>query len=129
MPKGIKIENMVYKLFKVFYSLKHSPRFWYKRLSSSLLEKISFSQIYIDHNILITKTRINRPIVSIFVNDIKIIEVKKSGMTTRIKQKLTSVFLIVDIGSISFYLGLKMERNCKQKTLKLFQPAYIDKVL
>lgn len=30
---------------------------------------------------------------------------------------------------ISFYLGLKIERNCKQKTIKLSQPAYINKII
>lgn len=30
---------------------------------------------------------------------------------------------------ISFYLGLKIERNCQNKTLKLSQPTYIKKIL
>lgn len=32
------------------------------------------------------------------------------------------------MGPISFYLGLKVQRNQKKQTIKLFQPAYIDKV-
>lgn len=45
------------------------------------------------------------------------------------KPKLTIAFLIVDIESISFYLGLKIECNREKQTIKLFQPAYIDKIL
>ena len=36
---------------------------------------------------------------------------------------------MVDMGPISFYLGLKIERNREKQTIKLSQPAYIDKVL
>ncbi len=42
---------------------------------------------------------------------------------------MAAAFEIVDMGPISFYLGLKVERDRQKKTLKLFQPAYIDKIL
>lgn len=35
---------------------------------------------------------------------------------------------MIDMGPISFYLGLKVERDRQKKTLKLSQPAYIDKI-
>ena len=47
----------------------------------------------------------------------------------RIKIELTAAFLIVVIRSISFYLGLKVERNRENRTIKLLQLAYNDKVL
>lgn len=36
---------------------------------------------------------------------------------------------MIDMGPISFYLGLKVERDREKKMIKLSQPAYIDKVL
>ncbi len=42
MPKRTETDakkNMVCKLLKAFYGLKQSPRLWYERLSSFLLEK------------------------------------------------------------------------------------------
>lgn len=36
---------------------------------------------------------------------------------------------MVDIGSISFYLGLKVNQNYEKKIFKLPQPKYIDKIL
>lgn len=50
-------------------------------------------------------------------------------MMYRIKIELTAAFLIVVIRSISFYLGLKVERNRENRTIKLLQLAYNDKVL
>ena len=69
------------------------------------------------------------PIVNIFVDNIKIMAPKKSEIIKHVKTKLAFAFLMVDIGSISFYLGLKIEQNREKKTIKLSQPLYIDKVL
>lgn len=41
---------------------------------------------------------------------------------------LATTFLMVDMGLISFYLGLKIQYNREKKTLKLSQSAYIDKI-
>lgn len=54
---------------------------------------------------------------------------KRSGITKRVKRELTAAFSIVDMEPISFYLDLKVERDCEQKLIKLSQLAYIDKVL
>lgn len=35
---------------------------------------------------------------------------------------------MIDIDPISFYFSLKIEKNCIKRILKLFQPAYIDKI-
>lgn len=54
---------------------------------------------------------------------------KKSDVIAKVKAKLIARFLIVDIGFISFYLGLKIEKNQENKTIKLFQLAYINNIL
>lgn len=120
---------MVCKLLKALYGLKQSPRLWYERLSGFLLEKLGLACTHADHSIFITKAGLNGPIVSTFVNDIKIMAPKESGIIQRVKAELIVAFSMVDMGSISFYLGLKVERNREERTIKLSQPAYIDKVL
>lgn len=72
---------------------------------------------------------INSPIVSMFINDIKIIGVKKSGHIKKVNQELLVAFAMVDMGLISFYLRLKVKKNQAKKTLKLLQLAYINKIL
>ena len=54
---------------------------------------------------------------------------KGSGMIKWVKTELTSTFSMVDMGPISFHLGLKVKRNWHEKTIKLPQPGYIEKVL
>ena len=54
---------------------------------------------------------------------------KGSGTIQRVKSELAATFSIVDMGPISFYLGLKVHCNREKRTLKLSQPAYVDKIL
>lgn len=120
---------MICKLRKALYGLKQSPRLWYERLSSFLLEKLGLRRINADHSIFITSAGLNGPIVSTFVDDIKIMAIKGSGFIEKVKAELTSAIQMADMGPISFYLGLKLERNREEKTIKLSQPAYIEKIL
>lgn len=54
---------------------------------------------------------------------------KGSGFIERVKAELVAAFQMVDMGPISFYLGLKVDRDREKKKIKLSQPAYIEKVL
>lgn len=132
IPKGSEIsanKNILCKLLKALYELKQALRLWYKRLFNFFLEKPGFQQINTDHSIFMLPAGINGPIMSIFVNDIKIIGSKNSGVIARVKQELTAVFKMVDIRPISFYLGLKVSQDREKKTIKLLQPTYINKIL
>lgn len=120
---------MVCKPLKILYDLKQASKLWYKQLSQFLLKKLGLKKINIDHSIFVIIARINKPIVNTFVDDIKVIRVKRSGYIKKVKRELALTFEMIDIGPISFYLGLKVERNQAKKTLKLLQPAYIDKIL
>lgn len=84
LPKRTKPDpnkNMVCKLLKALFGLKQSPQLWYERLSTFLLKQLGLSRIHADHSIFIPEVRINGPIVSTFVDDIKIMGTKGSEMT------------------------------------------------
>lgn len=78
-------KGMVCKLLKALYGLKKASRLWYERLSKFLLEKLDLKQINADHSIFVTSTEINEPIVSTFVDDIKVMGVKGSGHIEKFK--------------------------------------------
>lgn len=46
--------------------------------------------------------------------------IKDLGHINKVKAKLITVFEMIDIGSISFYFGLKIERDYQKQSLKLF---------
>lgn len=71
----------------------------------------------------------NSPIVSTFVDNIKVIGIKKPGYIKKVKLELVVTFEMANIKPISFYLRLKFKRNRVKKILKLSQLAYIDQIL
>lgn len=120
---------MVCKLLKALYSLKQLPQLWYKRLANFFLEKLDLKRINADHNIFATKAGLDRPVVSIFVNDIKIMALKSNRIIERVKLKLTFNFSMINMGPISFYLGLKVQQDSENWMIKLSELAYINKVI
>ena len=69
-----------------------------------------------------TKAGLDGPVVS------KIIVLKNSKIIERVKLELTFAFSTINIGLISFYLGLKMQQNWENQTIKLLQLVYIEKI-
>lgn len=90
---------------------------------------LDFKQINADHSIFVKVTGINKSIVSTFIDNIKVMGIKKSNYIEKVKFELTADFEIVDISLISFYLELKVERDRARRMLKLSQTTYIDKIL
>ena len=129
MPKGYEKAGMICKLNKALYGLKQSPRLWYERLSEFLLTKLGLSKLHADHSIFSSSAGIRGPIVTSFVDDLNIIGPKGSPMISEVKKQLNIAFKMVDMGSISHYLGLNVERNRDNRTIKLSQSSYIEKVL
>ena len=66
---------------------------------------------------------LNGPIINMFLNDIKIMALKKAEIIQYIKSKLITTFSILDISPISIYLGLKVEQNRENQIIKLFHLA------
>ena len=105
IPKGSESEatrEIVCRLLKALYGLKQSPRLWYERLSDFLLQKLGLRRINADHSIFISEAGLDGPVVSTFVDDIKIMTPKESGHISRVKAELTAAFSMVDMGPISF---------------------------
>lgn len=105
------IKKMIYKLLKVFYGLKQIPRLWYKPFSQFLLEKLGLKWINANHSIFVTSSGINALIVNTFIDNIQVMDIKKSDHIEKIKIKLAIAFKMVNIGPISFYLRLKVEKD------------------
>lgn len=75
-----------------------------------------------------TKTNLDGLVISTFVNNIRIMTPKNSEMIEQIKLELTFAFSIINIGSISFYLGLKVQWDRENWMIKLSQLVYINKI-
>jgi Reverse transcriptase (RNA-dependent DNA polymerase) len=84
--------NLVYKLRKSIYELKHSPRAWYGKLSSHLLS-YNFKISIVDHSLFSKKSNGITIIILVYVDDIiktgnNMEEIKK--IKAQLRKKLTS---------------------------------------
>lgn len=82
-----------------------------RTILSFLLEKLGLSRIHTDHSIFMLTAGLNGQVVSVFVDDIDIKGMKESGVINKVKAELIAAFSMVDMGPISFYLGLKVKRD------------------
>lgn len=57
--------------------------------------------------------------MSIFIDNIKIMGPKNTGVIARINAQLTVNFEMVDMRLISFYLVLKVDKDYQKKMIKL----------
>lgn len=113
-------KNLIFKLLNSLYRLKQFPYLLYKRPFIFLLKQLDFKQTHTDHTIFITRISLNTHIISTFVDNIKNVVIKKIGFIQRVRENLTIAFSIVDMGTINFYLGLKVKQDCQNRTIKLF---------
>ena len=126
-PDGFN-ERKVCRLNKALYGLKQSPRLWYERLARFLLEKLGLKHLDADHSIFTSDAGFKGPILTTWVDDIKIITPSKE-MANQVKSELHAAFEMVDLGPISFYLGMTVVRDRANRILWLNQKAYIERVV
>ena len=129
LPLGYEKPGIVCRLQRGLYGLKQSSRLWYQRISEYLAEKIGLTRLHADHGIFATSDGIRGPIISIWVDDLNLFTPRDSPLMQKMKDLLILGFQMVDGGPITYYLGLKVDRNRAAKTIKLSQPAYIEKIL
>lgn len=91
------------------YSFKQSPCLLYKRFLAFLFIKLFLIQFDANYCIFVLEVGLNGSMLSVFMNNIKIIALKRSRIIERVKIELTIAFFIVDIEFISFYLELKVD--------------------
>ena len=67
--EDLKFSNHVYRLKKALYGLKKTPRSWYERFMSYLLEK-DFEKMGVDRTLFIHTSKSELLVASIYVDDI-----------------------------------------------------------
>ena len=77
----------------------------------------------------VTPPGVQGPIITTFVDDLNIFAPEGSGIMKRIKGELAAAFDMVDMGPLAFYVGLKVTRDFKQRTIELSQLAILRRYL
>ena len=96
----------VCKLKRSLYGLKQSPRAWFDKFRSTLLQ-FSFEQSKYDSSLFLRKTSTGCVLLLVYVDDI-IITGTDSLLITSLQQQLKDSFHMKDLGTLTYFLGLEV---------------------
>lgn len=131
-PKGlaqsvnrIPAYELVCELLRALYGLKQSPREWYATLAN-FLASIGYDRLELDHFVFIHRS--NGLIVAIYVDDLLVIS-PNSLEIEHLKEQLGEKFCMKDLGPVSWYLGMRITRDRKSRTIFVDQTTYINRLI
>jgi len=111
-------------LNRSLYGLNQSPRCWYTTIDNFLITKMGFCRGRFDCCVY---THNNGMILTLYVYDMLI--VGALGEVKLVCDKLKSKFEMVDLGTVSHFLGMVVSMDTNGHTISLTQEGYIDRVL
>ena len=106
-----RLSDKIALLNKVLYDLKQSPHLWYKTLFNHLIS-LRFWHSELNHSIFLK----NNIIITVYVDNLLLIDSSKSVIQC-IKNKLNSVFNIMNLKSVTYYLSMWIEQNYTECTI------------
>ena len=118
-------EHLVCRL-KSIYGLKQSPRCWNTVLNAHL-KRMGFSQSKSDPCIYVSGGE-NPFYIGVCVDDLILAANDKAKMK-KVKEELSSKVDIKGLGKLSYFLGMSIVQNQKEKETWIGQPAYTEKLL
>lgn len=124
VPPGYETKEIVGKicrLKKSIYGLKQSPRAWFSRFAQVLLQ-YGFTQAHSDHTLFILNSGKQLIILIVYVDDI-ILTGYCVVSIAKVKEYLSTVFEVKDLGSLRYFLSMEIGRN--QNGMSISQRKYI----
>lgn len=127
-PEGVTIsEGKVIKLNKSLYGLKQSPKCWNIRFHK-FISKLGFIRTTSDYCLYLWVGDNIIVYLVLYVDDM-LITANNLIKLNEIVQKLSTEFKMKDLGSVSRFMGLNISIDNQQKSLKIDQTHYINKIL
>ena len=120
-------EKMVCRLKKSLYGLKQAPRQWYKKFDGFMLQS-GYHRCNADHCCYFKRFEASYIILLLYVDDM-LVAGSCFQEINRLKQQLATVFAMKDLGAARQILGMRISRDMAQRTLRLSQAEYIERVL
>jgi hypothetical protein len=133
MPEGFKSEegDFVLKLVKALYGIHQAPREWYLLVKSFIIDKMGFKQCATDSCLFYKISKTGRLILmAMFVDDYAIgFHRDDLNEWLSLKKIFLERFKSTDKGEAKQMLGMRINRDRKNKTLQLDQEVYVTKKL
>lgn len=117
--------NHVCLLRKSLYGLKQAPRAWFKRFAD-YVSSIGFSQSTSDNSLFIYRNGTTVAYILLYVDDI-ILTASSDALRKSIMTLLSSEFAMKDLGPLSYFLGIAVNRHAD--VLFLSQQKYAEEII
>ncbi|CAH9103547.1 unnamed protein product [Cuscuta europaea] len=101
--------GQVCKLLRSLYGLRQAPRCWFSKLTTTLIA-YGFSQSHVDYSLFTLHRGEHILCILVYVDDL-LITGSSSQMICSFKSYLAHKFPIKDLGSVKYFLGLKVARG------------------
>jgi hypothetical protein len=118
-------EDKVYKLKKSLYGLKQAPLCWNKEIDGALT-KFGFTRNKADHGVYVKGNNKDWIAVALYVDDLLIISANNSEIN-EVKNCLSSMFKMKDLGLVEYFLGMKFTKTSHGYHIN--QAKYIGEIL
>jgi histone deacetylase 1/2 len=120
-------EKLVCKLKKALYGIREAPRAW-NFLLSEWLSSIGYKQSKVDPAVYTILHNCLLYILAVYVDDCILVG-KQGPFILTFKKNFSSYFQIEDLGSSSWLLGCRIERDRPNCILTIDQGKYITDIL
>ncbi|KAL4312354.1 hypothetical protein GQ457_01G013740 [Hibiscus cannabinus] len=121
-------EHLVCRLKKSLYGLKQSPRQWYKRFDSYMIQ-IGYKRCEYDFYVYVKSLDDGSFIFLLLYVDDMLIAAKNMHDVVGLKALLSQEFDMKDLGAAKKILGMEIHRDRSSRKLWLSQQSYVEKVL
>lgn len=125
-PDGFESAGTACRLLKSLYGLRQSAANWYKTLSAFLLSR-HFSTSSSDPCLYVRHEQGGDIIVIFVYVDDMLLAASSPTSLYRMKEAIAKQWSISDLGEVSHYLNLKIQRDREAGIMHVGQKAYIDK--
>ncbi|KAK8914337.1 hypothetical protein KSP39_PZI023872 [Platanthera zijinensis] len=129
-PEGFEAkgkEDQVCRLKKSLYGLKQSPRMWYQKFDTYMLE-LGLERSNSDHCVYFQRKGEHFTFLTLYVDDMLLVG-NSVKMIQQLKKLLSAKFEMKDLGPASVILGMQITRERSKKKLWLGQQRYVEEVL
>lgn len=127
-PSGFVVkdsEHKVLRLRKALYGLRQAPRAWNAKFDASMVS-LGFQRSSSEHGVYMRSRGSSRLVVGVYVDDL-IITGTSNDEIVAFKLEMKRVFLMSDLGLLSYYLGIEVNQG--PHGISLCQSAYAGKLL
>ena len=129
-PEGFAVKGkkeLVCKLKKSLYGLKHSSRMWYQKFDT-FIRGLGFTRSKADHCVYFKLIGDRVIYLVLYVDDMLLVGNDKE-IIQDLKTQLSSKFDMKDLGAANYILGMEIKRDRSKRKLWLNQRKYVETIL